>query len=583
MFSKGPRQLSIKPTHSLPQIVRATLLSASLLPAAVFASPLESGQGFNERVPAPQIERMLRLAEDIMASNLPIDDALALTPPPSEPLRTPTSWLQLSATVDWLDEVLDDASISHGLRLNAAQVNAKRALHHLLDQEPNFQAALRHLLNAVAAIEHRNTSAVEQEALQRFADAGELLAQESLVRAQSAELDREIIAAMEADIEQGARLVAAGNYKGGMGFWIPVLDAGDIPVFDIETFAQGIQLALDGETVGYAYAISQNGQYHSTFASGQARTVIDLPEIKQSATKEMNIASVSKTITATAMMQLLSANNLTVDDPISPWLPPHWAQGPGIEDLTFRHLLTHRSGLNNNQGGKYEYDDLQSYIAAGVTGPKTHEYQNTNFALFRVMIPYLWEPTAPQDSFFLAILFSLLPKDLATAVAYITYVQTAVLEPMSISANCVPSDAHPTLLYRLGDDQAGYKNGDWSLKCGSGGWYASARELAAFLAHQRYDNSILTPAERQAMDFGFLGWNDPEEYSWTNGQHGIYRSHGGDLFYNPSPRRGMDSCIMSFPLGVQVALLINSNGGNYGGNSSYQCTVLRDAYDNAWM
>ena len=106
----------------------------------------------------------------------------------------------------------------------------------------------------------------------------------------------------------------------------------------------------------------------------------------------------------------------------------------------------------------------------------------------------------------------------------------------------------------------------------------SAFELAGFLAHQRYNNNVLSPSARQLMDFNFLGWMDPANYSWGNGMYGIYRNHGGDLLYSPTPWKGLDSCVMNFPLTVQASLLINSSGGSY----PYQCRLLQDAFDNAW-
>lgn len=44
----------------------------------------------------------------------------------------------------------------------------------------------------------------------------------------------------------------------------------------------------------------------------------------------MNITSVTKTITAVAVLQLLERRRLTVDSLIEPWLPEGWIRGPGI-------------------------------------------------------------------------------------------------------------------------------------------------------------------------------------------------------------------------------------------------------------
>jgi len=54
------------------------------------------------------------------------------------------------------------------------------------------------------------------------------------------------------------------------------------------------------------------------------------------------IASVSKPITATAIMMLVEQNVLSLNDPVLKWLPELSASR---QDITIRHLLTHQSGL----------------------------------------------------------------------------------------------------------------------------------------------------------------------------------------------------------------------------------------------
>ena len=61
------------------------------------------------------------------------------------------------------------------------------------------------------------------------------------------------------------------------------------------------------------------------------------------------IASVSKTITATALMQLYEQNYFDLYDPINDYLPYDviHPDHPNI-DITFHMLLTHSSGINDN-------------------------------------------------------------------------------------------------------------------------------------------------------------------------------------------------------------------------------------------
>ena len=58
-----------------------------------------------------------------------------------------------------------------------------------------------------------------------------------------------------------------------------------------------------------------------------------------------NIASVSKLFTATAAMQLVERDSLSLDDDVSRWLGSEVVRGDG-PTITLRHLLTHTSGLD---------------------------------------------------------------------------------------------------------------------------------------------------------------------------------------------------------------------------------------------
>ena len=352
-------------------------------------------------------------------------------------------------------------------------------------------------------------------------------------------------------------------------------------VFDIDLFEQNINDAIIG-AYGYAYAINQDGQLYSEGAEGFSRGIVDatpeLPSKKLSATQRMNIASISKTITAVAVLQLLDQKGLTIDDSILPYLPLQWDPHSSIADLTFRELLTHTSGLNGNANGAYRYADLRQYIETGISPSDKSQnriYQNANYALFRVIIPYLWHGAfkltgdTSEDGY---------AKGLAAI--YIDYVNRNIFQPAGIAtASCTSTDQdNPTLFYEYAspDDVTGWNPGDWTLLCGSGGWYLSARELAAFLAHLRY-GELLSDEMRQLMDEEFLGWRPLGN---VTGEHGIYRAHGGGLC-NPSCSggKGMSGAIMNFPNNVQVVLLINSLGGVH----PEKYTLLRDAYDAAWV
>jgi CubicO group peptidase (beta-lactamase class C family) len=378
--------------------------------------------------------------------------------------------------------------------------------------------------------------------------------------------------------------------------------------FDLELFEQNIRNALDNKCLGYAYAINLNGQLKKSGANGYAVLKRDLPQnaqvpdpkgVPQSASKRMNIASITKTITATTVLKVLQDKlvpddkTLTIDSKVGKYLPAFWTRGPGINDLTFKELLSQLSGMNDNKG-KTDIASLKSWIAAGVTRPKDdYIYINANLAIFRIILPMMLATPAQRAQFSNLASTNQSAFDQAISNLYKLHVNTLVLVPMGIAnADCnVPNEPYPTRLYHYPDQGfASTNTGDWTLTCGGGGWYLSAIDLARFLAHLRYNDNILTPVTRRQMDAFHMGWR----FNITGAQ-GEYYAHGGGLGYKPNVNQpndadpedtlvnpvgdnGMTGCIMNYPNGVQVSLLINSTG-SFGSKYS----LLTHAYDNAWV
>jgi CubicO group peptidase (beta-lactamase class C family) len=73
---------------------------------------------------------------------------------------------------------------------------------------------------------------------------------------------------------------------------------------------------------------------------GFADFELDVPIQPQT---KLRIASITKTITAVAIMQLIEKELLRLDDPLSKFIPDY----PNGEKITVKHLLTHSSGIRN--------------------------------------------------------------------------------------------------------------------------------------------------------------------------------------------------------------------------------------------
>jgi D-alanyl-D-alanine carboxypeptidase len=378
--------------------------------------------------------------------------------------------------------------------------------------------------------------------------------------------------------------------------------------FDLELFEQNIRKALDNKCIGYAYAINLNGQLKKSGANGYAVLKRDVPKnvqlpdpkgVPQSASKRMNIASITKTITTTTVLKVLQDQlvpddkTLTIGSKVAKFLPASWDKDNGISELTFKELLSQLSGMNDNKGST-SMTALRSWIAAGVTRPKEqYIYINANLAIFRVILPMMLMQPSDRKKFSDLAASNLNSFDQQISALYKQHVNDLVLKPMGIqNADCtVPNEAYPTRLYQYPDKGFPSTNtGDWTLLSGGGGWYLSAIDLARFLANLRYNDNILSPLTRRQMDAFHMGWRPGKI-----GAQGEYYSHGGGLSYTPNINQpenvnpedtlqipvgtnGMTGCIMNYPNGAQVSLLINSSGTF---EDKYQ--LLIKAYDNAWV
>lgn len=563
-------------------------------------------------LPAGLEELALRLAAD-PGGDAPDPNAAEAEPDPTAPppYDEDHPYLLLRGTLDRLDCVIGlrapaDCSDSVPAEAQAKFVRARAAAQAgfaaYSGMEPDQRRAGRKLAAAARLLPKRGdaaTLAVAAGLRGELAEAVRQMALRAIDRATVAAVDARRLGRAAAQMGRGDALLAAGEPAKAAGQFQKPLNLKNALVFDVTLFEQGIRSRLDGQAIGYAYAINRNGQLVREDGVGSARLAGESPRL-QDARKRMNIASVTKTLTAVALLQLLEQNGIGVNESIAPYLPPEWTLGPGVTSLSFSDLLRHESGLDNNSGASGSnfgttlvYSGLQNTIGGGQTGMKTFRYQNVNYALFRVIIPTLFWGGNPAD---LVDPDGILPTDnpSLTSLLYQWYVGNNVLAPAGVSGpdangewpGLQPLAGTETLSYffpNASGNVPGTSWGNWTATAGGGGWYLSAYDLAAFMAYLRFSDTILSPAARTLMNDRFLGYHDPAVStfyaSFALGKFGVYRGHGGDLGNGGTPTKGMDACAMNFSEGVQAVVLINSVGGSY----SYQCDVLQEAFDAAFV
>jgi len=121
-----------------------------------------------------------------------------------------------------------------------------------------------------------------------------------------------------------------------------------------------IDAALVDRIVGCVVLVNQNGKevYARTagLADREAGRALERNAI-------FRLASVTKPIVATALLKMMEAGLLQLDDPVSKYLPYFTPASPDgvVRPITIRQLLSHSSGLS--------YETTPSDVAPGMSGP----------------------------------------------------------------------------------------------------------------------------------------------------------------------------------------------------------------------
>jgi CubicO group peptidase (beta-lactamase class C family) len=104
------------------------------------------------------------------------------------------------------------------------------------------------------------------------------------------------------------------------------------------------QLLKDGRVPGLSFALIRDGKIVETKALGVRDTSTGSPVDENTI---FEAASLSKPVFAYAVLQLVDAGVLSLDTPLSKYLPGYVADDPRAATITVRHVLSQTSGLQN--------------------------------------------------------------------------------------------------------------------------------------------------------------------------------------------------------------------------------------------
>jgi hypothetical protein len=115
--------------------------------------------------------------------------------------------------------------------------------------------------------------------------------------------------------------------------------------FNVDLFLSRVNTSLmfsgNSSVRGYSIVVTRNGQVLDTASAGWGYRYTTGGYSPMHVKQEMQIASLTKTITAVAVIQLLKKNELNINAKIGPYVPAYWNAKQAIKDLTFKDLMTH--------------------------------------------------------------------------------------------------------------------------------------------------------------------------------------------------------------------------------------------------
>ncbi|WP_439472887.1 serine hydrolase domain-containing protein [Brevundimonas sp.] len=229
--------------------------------------------------------------------------------------------------------------------------------------------------------------------------------------------------------------------------------------------------------------LGRRGRVQSVHASGMAHIGQGLPMRADTA---LGIASISKRLTAVAVMRLVEQGRLSLDGPITTWLPDYPA-ATGAH-ITLRRLLSNSSGAPNPFRAAVEADP------ALLREP----WVGTAEAVRRLATGDLvFEPGARFDYALSNWILLLAIIEAVTGQPYPEAMRRLVLDPLGMR-HTTPVAPPDVMSYRTVSPPVEWTNPRPPFLAAAGGWYSTAADLLGF-AHRVYDTRFLSAASRAAL------------------------------------------------------------------------------------
>ncbi|MFE3324947.1 serine hydrolase domain-containing protein [Streptomyces sp. NPDC059176] len=213
------------------------------------------------------------------------------------------------------------------------------------------------------------------------------------------------------------------------------------------------------------------------------------------AARFVEMGSLTKVLTGTALVRMARVGLVAIDDPVRRWLPEAPETG-----ITLNHLMEHTSGLPRLPPGRY--------------GPRKDPYADFTPDRLRSIVRRLdaiaERPAGKQQqysNFGYAVLGAALEK--AAGQPYAELVSEHVLHPLGVAAEVVqspPAGARLCARGRFGGERSAWTASGAILP--AGGMWATPRALAELVTGLLVDRKLGDPA---------AAWQTADRLRWHNG------------------------------------------------------------------
>lgn len=251
----------------------------------------------------------------------------------------------------------------------------------------------------------------------------------------------------------------------------PSSETANVSLDDAARTAAGAAFTY-GSAVHISWALWEDGAITAsgTMANAQDPDAGHLEQLSAMGGDLYGIGSVSKIFTTVAVMQLAERNKLSLDAPVTRYLPDFKMADPRYRQITVRMLLNHSSGLMGSTfTNAMLFDDADPSATDGLLERLSTQRLKADPGAYSVYC---------NDGFTLAELV----VEAVSGQDFMDYVRANILRPAGLENTFAPGDDFVTA--RLVNTYSGTDTRPLPQDClnvvGAGGIYASAADLAAF-------------------------------------------------------------------------------------------------------